>query len=144
VTVISNLLVSQQEWLRIAGGLFLCYLGLRTLLTRQAEEAAVAKESGLLGAYASTLLLTLTNPMTIISFAATFAGLGLASARGDYVSAGVVVLGVFIGSALWWLTLSAAVGLVRHRFTPHSLQWVNRASGAIITGFGLFALLSGI
>jgi threonine/homoserine/homoserine lactone efflux protein len=144
LTFISNLLVSQQVWLRLIGGAFLCYLGLKTLLAKPAEQAAVVKGNGLVGAYASTLFLTLTNPMTIISFAAIFAGLGLASTSGNYVSAGVLVLGVFTGSALWWLILSGGVGVFREKFNPHGLQWVNRISGAIITGFGLLALLTAL
>ncbi|HEY5271214.1 MAG TPA: LysE family transporter [Anaerolineales bacterium] len=141
---ISNFLVSQQFWLRLIGGVFLCYLGLKTLLAKPAEQASLGKGNGLIGAYASTFFLTLTNPMTIISFAAIFAGLGLASTSGNYVSAGVLVLGVFTGSALWWLILSSGVVLFRARFNPHRLQWVNRISGAIIIGFGLFALLSAL
>jgi threonine/homoserine/homoserine lactone efflux protein len=138
---ISNFLVSQQVWLRLIGGVFLCYLGLKTLLAKPAEQASLGSGNGLLGAYASTFLLTLTNPMTIISFAAIFAGLGLAGASGNYGSAGILVLGVFTGSTLWWLILSGGVGLFRARFNPASLRWVNRISGVIILGFGLFALL---
>lgn len=144
LTFISNFLVSQEGWLHLMGGVFLCYLGLKTLFAKPAEQAALAKGNGLVGAYASTFFLTLTNPMTIISFAAIFAGLGLASTSANYLSAGVLVFGVFIGSALWWLILSGGVGVFREKFNPHGLQWVNRISGAIITGFGLFALLSAL
>ena len=144
VTFISNFLVTQQVWLRLIGGVFLCYLGLKTLLAKPAEQAGFAKGNGLVGAYASTFFLTLTNPMTIISFAAIFAGLGLASASGNYVSAGILVSGVFGGSALWWLILSGGVGVFREKVNPQGLQWVNRISGAIIIGFGLFALLSAL
>ena len=80
--------------------------------------------------------------MTILSFVAIFAGLGLADSAADYLSAGVLVLGVFVGSAMWWLLLSAAVGLFRARFTPARLRWVNRVSGAIMVSYGLLALLS--
>lgn len=139
---ISNFLVSQQVWLRLVGGVFLCYLGLKTLLARPAEQASTGKGKGLLAAYASTFFLTLTNPITIISFAAIFAGLGLAAARGNYGSAGVLVLGVFLGSAAWWLLLSSGVGILRARFNPDLLRWVNRISGAIIIAFGIIALLS--
>jgi threonine/homoserine/homoserine lactone efflux protein len=140
LTFISNFLVSQQLWLRLIGGAFLCTLGLKTLLSKPAEQAAPTTGTGLAGAYASTLFLTLTNPLTILSFAAIFAGLGLAASSGSYASAGVLVLGVFTGSALWWLFLSSGVGLFRDRFNPRALRWVSRISGAIITGFGLFAL----
>lgn len=142
LTLISNFLVSQQLWLRLVGGLFLCYLGVKTLLSKPAEQAAIAKGSGLFGAYASTFFLTVTNPMTIISFAAIFAGLGLASRTGSYTAAGVLVAGVFLGSALWWLLLSGGVGLLRDRFNTAGLLWVNRLSGVVIIGFGMLALAS--
>ncbi len=144
LTFISDLLASQQGWLRLAGGAFLCYLGLKALLAKPAEQAAVAGGKSLAGAYVSTFLLTLTNPMTVLSFAAIFAGLGLAGASGSYGAAGVLVLGVFLGSALWWLLLSGVVGLLRGRFDARGLRWVNRISGVIITGFGLYALLSAL
>lgn len=140
LTLISNFLVRQQWWLGLIGGLFLCYLGGKTLFSKPAEQAASAKGSGLLGAYASTFFLTVTNPVTILAFAAIFAGLGLANTRGNYGAAAVLVLGVFLGSAAWWLLLSGGVSLLRERFTATGLQWVNRISGVIILGFGLFAL----
>ncbi len=139
---ISNFLVSQQLWFRLIGGAFLCYLGIKTFLAKPAEQAASAKGNGLFGDYASTLFLTITNPMTIISFVAIFAGLGLASASGNYASAGVLVLGVFIGSAMWWLLLSSGIALFREKVNQRGLHWVNRISGTIILGFGLFALWS--
>ena len=142
LTFISSLLISQQAGFRLVGGAFLCYLGLKTFLARPAEQAAPAKGYGLVGAYASTLFLTLANPMTILSFAAIFAGLGVGSASGNYVFAGLLVSGVFMGSALWWLILSGTVGMLRTRFNPNGLRWVNRISGIIITGFGLLAFLS--
>ncbi len=144
LTFISNFLVRQQIWLQLVGGAFLCYLGLKTLLAQPVEQAALAKGSRLIDAYASTFFLTLTNPITILSFTAIFAGLGLANTKGDYASAGILVLGVFIGSALWWLLLSSGLGILRGKFNQRGLQWVNRISGAIITGFGLFALLGAI
>jgi threonine/homoserine/homoserine lactone efflux protein len=142
LTLISGLLISQQSWLKLVGGAFLCYLGIRTLLAQPAERAASAAGLGLAGAYTSTFFLTLTNPTTILSFVAVFAGLGLASMGGDYAAAVVLVLGVFVGSALWWLLLSGGVGLLRARFDTRAMRWVNRISGAVITAFGLLALVS--
>lgn len=142
LTWVANSLIGQQPWLRIIGGVFLAFLGLKTFLARPAEQAATVKGNGLFGAYVSTFFLTLTNPMTILSFAAIFAGLGVASATRDYVSAAVLVLGVFTGSTLWWFLLSNSVSIFRTRFNQHGMRWVNRISGMIIAGFGLFALLS--
>jgi threonine/homoserine/homoserine lactone efflux protein len=140
LTAISGLLVSQQAWLRLVGGLFLCYLGVKTLLARPAQQAAAVPGRGLWQTYASTLFLTLTNPMTILSFAAIFAGLGLGGTYGDYASAAMLVLGVFLGSAAWWLLLSSSVGAFRTKFPAAGLLWVNRVSGVIILGFGVVAL----
>lgn len=142
LTFISNLLIHQQMWLRLFGGVFLCYLGLTTFLARPADSTVTIKGNSLLGAYGSTLFLTLTNPMTIFSFAAIFAGLGVGSETAGYGSAGILVLGVFMGSALWWLILSSGVSTVGKKLNSHGLRWVNRISGIIILVFGLLALLS--
>ena len=142
LTLISNFLVNEQTWIRLIGGLFLIYLGIKTVITRPAERAATAKANGYFGAYASTFLLTLTNPLTILSFAAIFAGIGVGGANKSIISATVVVLGVFAGSTLWWIILTSAISLLRSKITPQWLLWINRVSGAIITLFGAIALLS--
>ncbi len=139
---ISSFLLSQQLALRLIGGAFLLCLGVRTFLAHPAGQAAAAQGRGILGAYLSTLLLTLTNPTTILSCVAIFAGLGVASATRSYLTAALLVLGVFCGSALWWLALSSGVTLFRQRVSAHGLAWVNRVSGIIIGGFGLAALAS--
>lgn len=142
LTLISSFLIDQQIWVRLLGGAFLCYLGIRTFLSRPSEQPANIKSSGLLGSYLSTFFLTLTNPLTILSFAAIFAGLGLGLDNPSLGFAGLLVLGVFCGSATWWLLLSAGVSQVRKRLTPALLVWVNRVSGIIILVFGLAALIS--
>jgi threonine/homoserine/homoserine lactone efflux protein len=148
LTAISSVLVDQQIWFRIIGGLFLCYLGARTLMADPANGGAAASNAentkGLVGAYVSTLFLTLTNPATILSFGAIFAGFGVGSGDGGYLSAMLLVLGVFCGSAAWWLVLSTGVSLLRERLGPGILLWVNRLSGAIILGFGVLALASAL
>ena len=146
LTALSTVLVRGQGPLRLVGGAFLCYLGVRTFLARPAASAAERDGRGLVGAYLSTLGLTLTNPSTILSFVAIFAGLGLGtSATGadpSYTAAAVMVAGVFLGSALWWLILAAITGAVRTRLSTSAMRWVNRLSGAILTAFGIAALLA--
>jgi threonine/homoserine/homoserine lactone efflux protein len=142
LTVVSSFLVDQQTWFRLIGGVFLCYLGMRIFRARPAEAAAETRQSvGLRGAYFSTLALTLTNPATILAFVAIFAGLGIAETGGDRWEALALVAGVFGGSAAWWLLLSGGVSLLRSRLTPAHLRWINWFSGAILTGFGLLALI---
>jgi threonine/homoserine/homoserine lactone efflux protein len=141
LTLVSSALVDRRRWLQAVGGLFLCYLGARTWMAPPAAASGpVGQSRGLAAAWASTFALTLTNPTTIISFAAVFAGLGLGGRVGDYGAAALMVLGVFLGSALWWLLLSTGVGLMRSALTPGRLRWVNRGAGAIIAAFGVAAL----
>ena len=142
LTTITTFLVHQQMWIRLVGGLFLLYLGIKTLLTKPAERAATVQGGNLLGAYLSTLALTLTNPTTILSFTAIFMGLGIGSTGGNYVTAMQVVLGVFLGSTCWWLILTGSIGLLHGKFPQGWWQWLNRCSGAIIAAFGLIALVS--
>jgi threonine/homoserine/homoserine lactone efflux protein len=150
LTALTDALVGGQIWIRVIGGAFLLYLGVRTFLAKPAERAVdlvgVVKRSErrgdsgltrLVGAFLSTFVLTLTNPMTILSFVAVFAALGLGTTHPGPLSAAGLVLGVFVGSALWWLTLSGAVSLFRSRFDERGLGWVNRISGAVIAAFGL-------
>ncbi len=139
LTLITDFLLGGASWLRLVGGAFLLFLGVKTFFARPAERAAEARGSGLPGAYASTLFLTLTNPTTILSFAAIFAGLGVGAAS-DALSAALLVLGVFLGSAAWWLMLSGGIGLFRSKFSTGGLRWVNRVSGTIIAAFGVLAL----
>lgn len=142
LTAVQELLLGSADWLRIAGGAFLLYLGLKTFTARPAEGAPRVRRGGPAGAYLSTFLLTITNPMTILSFIAIFAGLRLGESAGDPASAALMVAGVFLGSAAWWLTLSTGVGLLRERFTPAAMTWVNRLAGAVIFTFGALALVT--
>ena len=143
LTLVSSALVGQRVWLQAVGGVFLCYLGVRIWMAAPASTAGTARrEPGLVSAWATTFALTVTNPTTILSFAAIFAGLGLGSGAGSYGSASFMVLGVFLGSAFWWLLLSAGVGFLRSSIAPAHLRWVNRGAAAIITAFGVGALVS--
>lgn len=143
LTAAMNLLVGLQFWLRAVGGLFLLYLGIRTFFARPASESASARATGLFSAYLSTFFLTVTNPMTILAFLGIFSAI-LPAPGGGASSPLSLVLGVFLGSALWWLALSGLVGIFRERFTPAWMVWVNRISGTIIFGFGAYTLIFAI
>jgi threonine/homoserine/homoserine lactone efflux protein len=140
LTVISGFLVDQRFYIQLIGGIFLLALGIKTLRSAPAERAAAASGTGLAATYASTLLLTLTNPMTILSFAAIFAALGVADTGGDLSAAALLVLGVFIGSAAWWLLLSGGVGLLREKLSSGVLRWTSWLSGVILVAFGIIAV----
>lgn len=142
LTVVSNLLVGNQAGLRLIGGGLLCIIGIKTFLSKPSEQGNSVEANTLWSAYLSTFVLTLTNPVTILFFAAVFAGLGVGSGRDHYLSASILVLGVFLGSASWWLVLSGFTGLLRGMFNVRRMQWLNRISGLIIIGFGVVAFVS--
>jgi len=142
LTFISQFLIDQQDWLRLVGGLFLLYLGIKTFLAKQAEKELATSHQNLWGDYLSTFFLTLTNPVTILSFVAIFAGLGIANTSGDYAAALSLVLGVFTGSMLWWLLLSVGASFFQNKLKGNGLLWINRFSGVLIAGFGVVALVS--
>ena len=145
LSLVTSLLVAQHVWLRLVGGVFLCYLGVATLRARPTErKLAPVTGRGLLAAYFSTLGLTLTNPLTIVSFLGIFAGLGLADAGGSPTAALLLVAGVFCGSAMWWVVLSSVLGRVRGWLTPRVLHGLNVASGLLIAGFGVAALVGAL
>lgn len=137
---ISDLLLRISGWVGILGGLFLCYLGIRTWRSTPSDTpATTAAASDLGSAFFSTLLLTLANPATILSFAALCAGFGIGTRiRGLEIP--VWIAGVFVGSAAWWLCLSGSVASLRHAMTPTWMRWINRLSGTLILGWGVIAL----
>jgi threonine/homoserine/homoserine lactone efflux protein len=139
LTAVSTLLVSLQLWVRLIGGAFLLYLGVKTFLSQPADTAANLPRKDLLSDYASTVFLTITNPLTIFSFAAVFAGAGLLSSRRDFVSAGSLVAGVILGSALWWVALSSGISFFSGRFTSRVLVIVNKTAGVVLVLFAVVA-----
>lgn len=148
LTAVTGFLTAQQTWLRLIGGLFLLYLGIKSWRTpptnpKLDEPAEKSGYCSLFSYYTTTVLLTLTNPATILSFAVIFAGSGIVTSQETgWVTAALLVYGVFIGSALWWLLLSGGISLLRGRLTPSHLLWINRAAGLIIGGFGAILLLN--
>jgi threonine/homoserine/homoserine lactone efflux protein len=141
LTAVTAALVGARTALGLVGGVFLVWLAIRTLRARPAANAATTATEdrpGLPGAYLSTYGLTMTNPMTILSFAAIFAGFGLGGGRP--LDAVFLTVGVFLGSSLWWVALTTVVGGLRSRLTPAVLAWVNRVSGAVLLGFGVLAV----
>jgi threonine/homoserine/homoserine lactone efflux protein len=134
LTAVSGLLLAHSFWIGLVGAAFLLYLGIKALLARPSAEQAEEKYTGVPAAFLSTLGLTLTNPPTILAFAAIFAGLGLVSTA-NYAAAALIVLGVFLGSAGWWVILAAGAGRLRKRIRPAHLRAVNIVSGVLILAF---------
>jgi threonine/homoserine/homoserine lactone efflux protein len=142
LTAITNVLVGGRTLLGVVGGAVIVLLAIRTMTSRPTEAATDVDRPGLASAAASIYGLTMTNPMTILSFAALFGALGL-SGRGG-IEAAELTVGVFVGSGLWWLLLTSVVGWLRTRVTIGALTWVNRISGVVLLVFGLGAIASAL
>jgi threonine/homoserine/homoserine lactone efflux protein len=156
LSAIAQWVIEDRVALRVIGGVFLVYLGARTFLRPSIILPTPARLRTLLppvpGAYAgfmSTFLLTLANPVTLLGFAAIFAGLGVAPGRlvpgmvpGADSGPAELVLGVFLGSASWWLAVSGLIGRLHPYIGTHTLTVINRACGTVLTAFGLYAMAS--
>ncbi len=142
ISLISGFLTDHQVFLRLIGGVFLCYLGITIYKTKPEQPPRPNNVNGLLSAYATTFFLTISNPVTILSFIAIYAGWHVQSLAGHYLAAAILTLGVFVGSALWWVALFIGLTTFRDKFNLRVLGWVYRVSGAAIAGFGVIVLLS--
>ena len=137
-----NALIKMQFFLSILGGAFLVFLGIKTLFAKPTSQASEPTGGqGVAGAFLSTFLLTLSNPMTLLAFAAVITALGLKTGV-DYPTAVSFVTGVFIGSAAWYLALTALVSQARTRMNEATFRIINQISGIIILGFGIYILWS--
>lgn len=137
-TLFAETLAEHERGTRILGGAALAAIGLRALFCAAQAEDTAAPRSALPMAFVSAYLLTLANPATIASFAAIFAGLGFSRTAGTPGDAALVVTGVFLGSLLWWIFLSAGVAALRHRLPPKAVAWINRGAGAVLIAAGLW------
>ena len=141
LSAITRVLVDARPVLGLVGGLFLLWLAWTTARAEPHDPAsAPARRGGLAGAYLSILGLTLTNPMTILSFAALFAGLGVAG--DDPTGAALITIGVLLGSCAWWVVLTTIVSAVRTRITTAWIRRINVASGLVIGAFAVISIAS--
>ena len=136
LVTVMHVLMNYSTWINKAGALFLIYIGIQTLNKKQ-ENTAERTSYSLRSAYATTLMLTITNPMTIVFFLGIFAGMHIET---NGLQSLIFVMGVFLGSALWWLTLSSMTSLLRKRMYRY-LSWINVISGIIIIIFGVYGLM---
>jgi len=142
ISFIGAILASSESWLKLIGGLVLIAFGIHLGRKRPNIAAEDDREvpKGLIADFGMTLVLTLANPTTILSFVGLFAG--VSGLRGfEFNTIPALLIGVFIGSAAWWLILAGVVSLIRHKIDAVTMLWINRGSGAAIVAFGLFTLI---
>jgi threonine/homoserine/homoserine lactone efflux protein len=140
LSAVSAQLLAVEAVLGIVGGLLLIAMGLRTVLAEPTHTPATVTGKTLWRAFLGTFVLTLTNPATILTFLAIYAGLGLATELST-LGASVFVLGVLLGSAAWWLILANVAGSLRGHMNRDWMQTLNRLSGSLVLLFGLVVLV---
>ena len=138
LTTISGYLLASKNPIQTLGILFLFYLGVKTMISPASQPASTIRRGSLLYAYSSTLFLTLTNPLTILSFLGIMSGTGIGLSSLGYAPVALFVSGVFLGSSIWWLLLSQFVGIFRSRLHPRVYLWVNRGAGVLILAFAVY------
>jgi threonine/homoserine/homoserine lactone efflux protein len=143
VSAVAGLLLDNAFWFRLTGGIVLLVLAVKTLLTGPVE-ANNRRSEGLGGDFVSALVITGTNPVTVIAFGVVFASLGLVAAGEAADWAEAVIAGVFVGSALWWAMLTAIAAIFRGAVSHARLRWINRVSAAVILLSGILVLVSAI
>lgn len=144
ITIVSDFLVEWAAWLPLPAAGLVLFLGYRAISTPVVEgDAAKAGRSAYATAAASFSLM-LGNPLTLVGFTAVFAALGGATRITGTTSASLLVVGVFSGCLSWWAMLAGCAALLRKRFRPVALVWINRVSGIVLVAFGLWLLLKSI
>jgi len=141
VSYISNFLSDERAVLRVAGGLILIAMGIKIFFTHPAEKTPEASGHGLVASFGSSFFLMLTNPLAILVFTATFSALGIGGWQDAYISTGMLVIGVFVGSALWAPIFVAGINLFSPRLTLSQLRLANEVAGIILVLFGVLACL---
>jgi threonine/homoserine/homoserine lactone efflux protein len=144
LVAVKDWLLEHRTLLELIGGSLLILLALRIVLRHTRDEPRRADPQTHLAAFASTFVLTITNPITILAFAAVFTTLGLGVESLDLTDSAVLVGGVFLGSAVWWIGLAAGAGLLRNRMSDDIMHWLDRCAAVVLGGFGLFALVSAL
>ncbi len=140
---VSGVLVSHADLLRVGGGTLIALLGilsLRTFFLNRTSSEVVSTSRGLLAAFLTTFALTLGNPMTILAFVGLIAGLG--AAIDNPLAPYLLVVGVFIGSAAWWLFLVHVALAVKTRLTPAVTRWLDLISGSVLLIWGLWIVFA--
>jgi threonine/homoserine/homoserine lactone efflux protein len=140
LTFVSDWLIGYQQEFRIAGGAYLLWVG-GSALFAPPEITPRSRRRAELRDFLSSFALTLTNPITIIAFLAIFSAI-FAGEEATLGRAAILVLGVWLGSLLWWLALSFGLSPLFHSFGPRQLSWINRGSGTILflSGVALLAV----
>lgn len=147
VAVVQGFLADHRSSVQLVGSVVLIILGLRTILARSVRSEAASASLAidhltLLQALGSSFLVTIVNPITILAFVSIFAAIHVSTTVDGLMGSWTIVVGVLLGALAWWSMLASVASVLRQRFTERSLRWLNRVSGAVILGFGVYGLVA--
>jgi threonine/homoserine/homoserine lactone efflux protein len=139
ISLVIQFLLREEFWIRLIGGILLMGIGV-VYYFKAPGSLKGGKDSSAHSDFVSALLLTATNPTTVLSFLAVLATLGLGRHRPLWQTS-FLVAGIFCGSMAWWVILASGVNLLRGKVTDRTMGWMNRVAGIAIAGFGLVNVL---
>jgi threonine/homoserine/homoserine lactone efflux protein len=139
ISFIISWLLRELFWIRLIGGMLLIAIGAIYYFKRPKTLKEASESSSRGSDAASTFLLTLTNPTTVLSFLAVLAILGLGEHR-HWTLTLFLVMGIFAGAMLWWMLLAFISGHFRDRFNDRAVVWLNRIAAGAIGAFGLITM----
>lgn len=144
ITFISDFLIEYQTYIRIIGGAFLILVGVRISISNPAKQIKKLRIKGnnFYKDYITSFLITVSNPITILAFGAFFATFNMVSETTDKFSITVMIITVFSGSLIWWLSLIGIVTIFKKRIRLRNLLWINRITGVLIVLFAIFVIIS--
>ena len=142
LSFVSDILLQYQSLLKFFAGIFLLYLGIKSFFESPLKKERSIQKSNLLGVAMGSLLLTLTNPVTILTFATIFAGFGIICDSSNIFVVLTLALGVFVGAMIWWILLTSFLRIFHARMTQKTITFINRASGILFILFSIAAFIS--
>ena len=144
LTYIINFIEEKQFFIQLIGGGVLIFLGTKIFNTNPIKQIRKhrRRKNKLIEDYFSVLFLTLSNPLAVFLFIAAFAGIGMVTSNDSSLKSSLIILGVFLGATLWWLTLTFLIDFFRKHFRLKQLWWINKIAGVLIIVFGVAAMLS--
>lgn len=139
---ISNFISFYDFYLRLFGGIFVSWMGISIFRTPLRQDPVGPREDTFFHALSSSFLVTISNPLVLLVFAAAFTVLGISPGEDSRAQGISLVSGVFVGASGWWVALSTFIFIIHRKLSPEHLLWINRASGVMVLGFGAYMLLS--
>ena len=135
ITIISDFLTRFKIPINIVGGLLILAMGISTLLKKQSETTNGEAKANYRTMFLSAFSVGITNPAAVLTFLFAFSYFGIDGKLGA-ANGIALVAGVFLGTLIWWITLSAIARKIKEKFGEKGFKGLNKIFGIIMIGFG--------